>query len=64
MRQIAERAQVSIGTVSHVINGIAKVREKLRRRVLEVIRSLGLPAETTWAGSTPQSGQHVGDDHS
>src|SRR5258707_4067775 len=41
MRQIAERADVSIGTVSHVINGTAKVREKLRLRVLEAIRSLG-----------------------
>ncbi|MBS1851083.1 MAG: LacI family DNA-binding transcriptional regulator [Acidobacteria bacterium] len=41
MRQIAERAEVSIGTVSHVINGTAKVREKLRLRVLEAIRSLG-----------------------
>jgi LacI family transcriptional regulator len=41
MRQIAERAGVSIGTVSHVINGTATVREKLRERVLEAIRSLG-----------------------
>ena len=41
MRQIAERAEVSIGTVSHVINETAKVREKLRERVLEAIRSLG-----------------------
>lgn len=41
MRQIAERAGVSIGTVSHVINGTAAVREKLRERVLEAIRSLG-----------------------
>jgi DNA-binding LacI/PurR family transcriptional regulator len=41
MRQIADRAQVSIGTVSHVINDTAKVREKLRQRVLEAIRSLG-----------------------
>jgi DNA-binding LacI/PurR family transcriptional regulator len=41
MRQIAERAQVSIGTVSHVINDTAKVRQKLRQRVLEAIRSLG-----------------------
>jgi len=41
MRQIAERAEVSIGTVSHVINGTAKVREKLRIRVVEAIRSLG-----------------------
>lgn len=41
MRQIAERAKVSIGTVSHVINGTAAVREKLRERVSEAIRSLG-----------------------
>jgi DNA-binding LacI/PurR family transcriptional regulator len=41
MRQIAERAEVSIGTVSHVVNDTAKVREKLRLRVLDAIRSLG-----------------------
>ena len=41
MRQIAERADVSIGTVSHVINGTARVRPKLRQRVLEAIRYLG-----------------------
>lgn len=41
MRQIAEQAGVSIGTVSHVINGTAAVRPKLRDRVSEAIRSLG-----------------------
>ena len=41
MRQIAKRAGVSIGSVSHVINDTATVREKLRERVLEAIRSLG-----------------------
>jgi LacI family transcriptional regulator len=41
MRQIAERADVSIGTVSHVINDTAKVREKLRQRVMDAIQSLG-----------------------
>jgi DNA-binding LacI/PurR family transcriptional regulator len=41
MRQIAERAGVSIGTVSHVINDTAPVRDKLRQRVVEAIRSLG-----------------------
>jgi DNA-binding LacI/PurR family transcriptional regulator len=41
IREIAKRAGVSTGTVSHVINGTAKVREKLRYRVLEAIRSLG-----------------------
>jgi DNA-binding LacI/PurR family transcriptional regulator len=41
MRQIAERAKVSMGTVSHVINQTAKVRPKLQDRVLEAIRSMG-----------------------
>lgn len=41
MRQIAERAQVSIGTVSHVVNNTSRVRPKLRVRVLEAIRALG-----------------------
>jgi LacI family transcriptional regulator len=41
MRQIAERAQASIGTVSHVINETAAVRPKLRERVIEAIRSMG-----------------------
>ena len=41
MKEIAERAQVSIGTVSHVVNGTAPVREKLRNRVLEVVALLG-----------------------
>ena len=41
MKQIAARAQVSLGTVSHVINQTAPVRDKLRVRVLEAIQSLG-----------------------
>jgi len=41
MQQIADRAGVSLGTVSHVINNTAKVREKLRQRVLEAIHGLG-----------------------
>jgi DNA-binding LacI/PurR family transcriptional regulator len=41
MQQIADRAGVSIGTVSHVINGTARVRPKLSQRVLEAIRELG-----------------------
>lgn len=40
IREIAKRAGVSIGTVSHVINGTAGVREQVRQRVLEAIRSL------------------------
>ncbi|HXW90564.1 MAG TPA: LacI family DNA-binding transcriptional regulator [Terriglobales bacterium] len=41
MKQIAERAQVSLGTVSHVLNGTAPVRERRRARVLEAIHALG-----------------------
>ncbi|HLK33849.1 MAG TPA: LacI family DNA-binding transcriptional regulator [Terriglobales bacterium] len=41
MRQIAARAHVSVGTVSHVINKTAGVREPVRRRVLEAIERLG-----------------------
>ncbi|MDT8070620.1 MAG: LacI family DNA-binding transcriptional regulator [Terriglobia bacterium] len=41
MHQIADRAGVSLGTVSHVINGTASVREELRERVLEAVRLLG-----------------------
>jgi LacI family transcriptional regulator len=41
MHHIAKRAGVALGTVSHVINGSAVVREPLRRRVLEAIEALG-----------------------
>ena len=40
MHQIAQRAKVSLGTVSHVINETVPVREPLRQRVLEAIRNL------------------------
>jgi DNA-binding LacI/PurR family transcriptional regulator len=41
MKQIAESAGVSLGTVSHVLNGTAKVREPLRKRVLEAVKASG-----------------------
>ncbi len=41
MKQIARMAGVSLGTVSHVLNGSARVREPLRKRVLEAVESLG-----------------------
>lgn len=40
MKQIARLADVSLGTVSHVINNSATVREPLRRRVLEAVELL------------------------
>jgi LacI family transcriptional regulator len=41
MKQIAAMANVSLGTVSHVLNGTAKVREPLRKRVLDAVAEAG-----------------------
>lgn len=41
MKQIAQLAKVSLGTVSHVLNGTANVREPLRRRVLDAVQQCG-----------------------
>jgi LacI family transcriptional regulator, galactose operon repressor len=41
MKQIAALARVSLGTVSHVLNDSAKVREPLRKRVLEAVQITG-----------------------
>src|SRR5690348_11531241 len=37
MKQVAQRAGVSISTVSHVINNTRVVSDEVRRRVLEII---------------------------
>ena len=39
MKEIAQLAGVSLGTVSHVLNGTAKVREPLRKRVLDAVQA-------------------------
>jgi LacI family transcriptional regulator len=41
VRQIAELANVSLGTVSHVLNGSATVHEVRRKRVMDAVESLG-----------------------
>lgn len=41
MHQIAHEAGVSLGTVSHVINATATVREPLRQRVFKAVKKLG-----------------------
>ena len=41
MHQIAKMAGVSLGTVSHVINQTAPVRELLRQRVTQAVEKLG-----------------------
>ncbi len=41
MKEIARMAGVSLGTVSHVLNDSAGVREPLRRRVLQAVQAAG-----------------------
>jgi len=41
MKEIARLAGVSLGTVSHVLNGTVKVREPLRKRVLDAVHKTG-----------------------
>jgi LacI family transcriptional regulator, galactose operon repressor len=41
MKQIAKMAGVSLGTVSHVVNGSATVREPLRKRVMDAVERVG-----------------------
>jgi DNA-binding LacI/PurR family transcriptional regulator len=40
MKQIAAMAGVSLGTVSHVLNGTAVVRERLRKQVMDAVDRL------------------------
>lgn len=40
MKQIAAKARVSLGTVSHVLNNTANVRDRLRQRVLDAVAEL------------------------
>jgi len=41
MKEIAKLANVSLGTVSHVLNNTVKVREPLRQRVLQAVQAAG-----------------------
>lgn len=41
MKQIARIAGVSLGTVSHVLNGSTPVREPLRKRVMDAVATVG-----------------------
>jgi DNA-binding LacI/PurR family transcriptional regulator len=54
LKDVAERAGVSIKTVSNVVRGNARVAEPTRRRVLSAIEeppSSTLPASTTCPSS-------------
>lgn len=41
MQEIAKIAGVSLGTVSHVLNNTARVREPMRKRVLDAVQAAG-----------------------
>src|SRR5579872_4705015 len=41
MKKIAELAGVSLGTVSHVLNGTARVRDPLRKRGMHAVPATG-----------------------
>lgn len=41
MKEIAKMVRVSLGTVSHVLNNSAKVRDPVRTRVLEAVKAAG-----------------------
>ena len=41
MKQIAKKAGVSLGTVSHVLNNTVRVSEPLRKQVLNAVKALG-----------------------
>lgn len=41
MKDIAKMAGVSLGTVSHVLNNSARVREPVRKRVLDAVQAAG-----------------------
>lgn len=56
MHDIARHASVSVGTVSHVINGTTPVRDEIKRRVQEAIEKLGYhPNHLSRALRTQQS---------
>ena len=40
IKEVARRAKVSVGTVSNVLSGTVPVSEKLRERVMQVVRTL------------------------
>src|ERR671916_632051 len=41
MSDVAERARVSVSTISHVLNGTRKVSEDTREKVLAAVEELG-----------------------
>ena len=49
IREVAARAGVSLGTVSHVLNHPERVRAATRQRVQQAIQELGwVPNDAAW----------------
>lgn len=51
IKDVSERAGVSISTVSHVLNGTASISDQVRKRVLEAASELGYLAERRARGA-------------
>ena len=58
--EVAERAKVSVGTVSHVLNGVVKVSPERRARVLEAIEEMGYTRNMLAQGLRRQRSRVVG----
>ena len=48
IREVAQRANVSVATVSRVLNQNGKVKEKTRNHVLAVLEEMGYTRERFW----------------
>ena len=59
IKDIAEECNVSITTVSNVLNGKAKVGEKTKQRILEVIEKRGYRPNTIAQGLRSQKTKNI-----
>lgn len=60
MHDIARHAKVSLGTVSNVINGNVRVRDPLKRRVLQAVAELGYQPSQLARGLRRDSSNMIG----
>lgn len=60
IRDVAEQAGVSVGTVSHVLNGSTLVREETRTRVLDAIRALNYHPKAAARSLSTQRANTIG----
>ncbi len=60
VQDVAAKAQVSIATVSRVINQTAKVKEETRRKVLQAVEELGFVPNPLAQGLVTQTSRSIG----